>query len=103
MDKTEDEKWFNEILRIEQQNPKKNRKIPLKSPGENDEYTEEQLDDYFMIFDRMEYLKFIKNHKEMLSKKSYQRLYEDLPFCVDEQNRVTYEDLEARNDEVENV
>lgn len=103
MDKIEDEKWFNEILRIEQQNPKKNRKNPLKSPGENDEYTEEQLDDYFMIFDRIEYLKFIKNHKEMLSKESYQWLYEDLPFCVDEQNRVTYEDLEARNNEVENV
>ena len=87
-----DNYWFNEILRIEKENP-----YSLRTPDNEHDInctnsrTEEQVDDYFAIDDRRAYLAFIKNHKTELSKESFLWLYEDLPCYVDEEFRMTGE------------
>lgn len=94
-----DRNWFVKIIETEKSHPKSTRVFPQNSPLENDSFTDEQIDDYFMISDRLEYLRFIKSHKNELSKESFLWLYEDLPFCVNKEYRVTYEDLEKREKE----
>lgn len=95
MDKKNDNYWFNEILRIEKENPySKRHPDNEKDVTFSNSNTEEQLDDYFMINDRFEYLRFVRNHKTELSDNSYLWLIDDIPSNVVEEYRVTLEDLE---------
>lgn len=94
MDKKNDLHWFNEILRIEKEHPFLER-TPDNEHNLNciNSFTEEQVDDYFMIGNRREYLLFIRSRKDELSESSYLWLFEDLPNHVAEEYCFTSEDL----------
>lgn len=95
MDKRNDFRWFNEILRIEKEEPFAQRKPDNERDlSFSNSRTEAQIDDYFAIDDRLEYLRFVRSHKDELSDDSYQWLFEDIPNLVVEEWRVTSEDLE---------
>ena len=88
-EKQDDNYWFNEILRIEKENP-----YSLRTPDDErdlsftNSLTEEQTDDYYMIHDREKYLDFIESQRENLSADSFEWLYRDLPSTVVEEYRV---------------
>ena len=95
MDNKNDEYWFNEILRIEREEPIEQRSPDNKKDiSFSNSFTEERIDDYFAIEDRFEYLRFIRSRKNELSESSYLWLIEDIPNYVIENYRVTLEDLE---------
>ena len=95
MDKKNDLHWFNEILRIEKEQPLAHRTPDNERDlSFTNSLTEEQIDDYFMVDDRMEYLRFVRSHREEFSEDSYLWLFEDIPNLVIEEHRVAPEDLE---------
>ncbi|MDE7139974.1 MAG: hypothetical protein K2O09_04355 [Treponemataceae bacterium] len=95
MDRKNDSRWFNEMLRIEKEQPFAQRKPDdERDLSFSNALTETQIDDYFAIDDRLEYLRFVRSHKDELSDDSYQWLFEDIPNLVVEEWRVTSEDLE---------
>ena len=97
MDRKNDWHWFSEILRIEKELPVGQRKLDNeKNLSFSNSFTEEQIDDYFMIRDRLEYLRFIRNHKDEVSEVSYLWLIEDIPNCVIEKNRVKIDNFKKQ-------
>lgn len=100
MDRKNDLYWFNEILHIEKKQPYSERKPDNEHElNFTNSFTEEQVDDYFMITDRIEYLRFIRSHKGELSESSYLWLVEDLPNLVMEEHRVSFANLEKSEQE----